>query len=100
MLDILDTAGQEEYETMQDQWFRSGAGFMLVFSVENRKSLNDVKALHKKILNIKGVDRVPLVLVGAFLSSLSLFLSLCFLFLVFGFFSSFRSTFQRFLLFS
>lgn len=64
MLDILDTAGQEEYETMQDQWFRSGAGFMLVFSVENRKSLNDVKALHNKILTIKGVDRVPLVLVG------------------------------------
>ena len=31
MLDILDTAGQEEFSSMQDQWMREGKGFILVY---------------------------------------------------------------------
>ncbi|GFS31787.1 ras-related protein R-Ras2 [Trichonephila inaurata madagascariensis] len=32
-LDILDTAGQEEFSAMREQYMRSGEGFLLVFSV-------------------------------------------------------------------
>merc|ERR1719318_1829085 len=32
LLDILDTAGQEEFNSMQDQWMREGKGFLLVFN--------------------------------------------------------------------
>eukprot|EP00490_Sorites_sp_Unknown_P002761 CAMPEP_0114656540 /NCGR_PEP_ID=MMETSP0191-20121206/12498_1 /TAXON_ID=126664 /ORGANISM="Sorites sp." /LENGTH=98 /DNA_ID=CAMNT_0001873961 /DNA_START=92 /DNA_END=384 /DNA_ORIENTATION=+ len=36
LLDILDTAGQEEFSSMQDQWMREGKGFLLVYSITSR----------------------------------------------------------------
>ena len=30
---VLDTAGQEEFSAMREQYMRSGEGFLLVFSV-------------------------------------------------------------------
>jgi len=64
MLDILDTAGQEEYSSMQDQWFRTGQGFLVVYSVINRKSFREVRPLREKIHRIKDAKKVPLVLVA------------------------------------
>jgi len=64
MLDILDTAGQEEYESMQDQWFRTGEGFLCMYSITSRKSLSEIERLRNKILRIKDKSAVPMVLVG------------------------------------
>merc|ERR1712130_381341 len=64
MLDILDTAGQEEYSSMQDSWFRQGQGFLVVYSVTNKKSFHEVNDLRKKIERIKDSSDVPMVLVG------------------------------------
>merc|ERR1712000_800927 len=64
MLDILDTAGQEEYSSMQDQWFRQGQGFLVVYSVVNKKSFAEVAELRKKIERIKDSPQIPMVLVG------------------------------------
>jgi len=64
MLDILDTAGQEEYESMQDQWFRTGEGFLCMYSVTSKKSMSEVERLRNKILRIKDKSAVPMVLVG------------------------------------
>ncbi|KAL1771079.1 GTPase KRas isoform X2 [Sigmodon hispidus] len=35
LLDILDTAGQEEYSAMRDQYIRTGEGFLYVFAINN-----------------------------------------------------------------
>jgi len=64
MLDILDTAGQEEYSSMQDQWFRQGQGFLVVYSVVNKKSFQEVTPLRQKIERIKDSKNIPMVLVG------------------------------------
>jgi len=64
MLDILDTAGQEEYESMQDQWFRTGEGFLCMYSITSKKSLHEVERLRNKILRIKDKTAVPMVLCG------------------------------------
>ena len=64
MLDILDTAGQEEYSSMQDQWFRQGQGFLVVYSIVNRKSFGEVAVLRQKIERIKDSKEIPMVLVG------------------------------------
>jgi GTPase KRas len=32
-LDILDTAGQDEYSQMQDQWMREGKGILVVYAI-------------------------------------------------------------------
>ena len=37
-IDILDTAGQEDYAAIRDNYFRSGEGFLCVFSITEQES--------------------------------------------------------------
>lgn len=37
-IDILDTAGQEDYAAIRDNYFRSGEGFLCVFSITDDES--------------------------------------------------------------
>jgi len=37
-IDILDTAGQEDYAAIRDNYFRSGEGFLCVFSIIDQES--------------------------------------------------------------
>jgi len=64
LLDILDTAGQEEYSAMRDQYMRTGEGFLIVFAVNNAKSFEDVTAYREQIKRVKDADDVPMVLIG------------------------------------
>lgn len=63
-LDILDTAGQEEFSAMREQYMRSGEGFLLVFSVTDESSFNEIHNFHKQILRVKDRDEFPMILVG------------------------------------
>jgi GTPase KRas protein len=63
-LDILDTAGQDDFIAMQDQWMREGKGFLLVYAINSQSSFNDVQTLREKVLRTKNSDNVPIVLVG------------------------------------
>jgi GTPase KRas protein len=64
LLDILDTAGQEEFSSMQDQWMRDGKGFLLVYNITSRPTFDEVNSLYEKILRTKDTEKVPIVLVG------------------------------------
>jgi len=64
LLDILDTAGQEEYSAMRDQYMRTGEGFLIVFAVNNAKSFEDITAYREQIKRVKDAEEVPMVLVG------------------------------------
>jgi len=64
LLDILDTAGQEEYSAMRDQYMRTGEGFLCVFAVNNGKSFEDINQYREQIKRVKDMDEVPMVLVG------------------------------------
>jgi GTPase KRas protein len=67
LLDILDTAGQEEYSAMQDQYMQSGNVFILVFSIISRRSFEKLQVFRNKICAIQDVldtDYVPMILVG------------------------------------
>jgi len=64
LLDILDTAGQEEFSSMQDQWMRDGKGFLLVYNITSRPTFDEVSILYDKILRTKDTDKVPVVLCG------------------------------------
>jgi len=69
LLDILDTAGQEEYRcllfvqlrlfqlnrhfhssAMRDQYMRTGEGFLLVFAVNNAKSFEDISTYREQVM--------------------------------------------------
>lgn len=63
-LDIIDTAGQDEFSAMRDQYMRCGQGFLLVFSLIDQSSITEVYRLHKQILRIKDGDEFPMILIG------------------------------------
>lgn len=63
-LDILDTAGQEEFSAMREQYMRSGEGFLLVFSVADKLSFSEVHNFHRQILRVKDREEFPMILVG------------------------------------
>lgn len=63
-LDILDTAGQEEFSAMREQYMRSGEGFLLVFSVADHASFDEIYKFHRQILRVKDRDEFPMLMVG------------------------------------
>ncbi|TRZ10846.1 hypothetical protein HGM15179_016263 [Zosterops borbonicus] len=63
-LDILDTAGQEEFGAMREQYMRTGEGFLLVFSVTDRGSFEEIYKFQRQILRVKDRDEFPMILVG------------------------------------
>ena len=67
LLDILDTAGQEEYSAMRDQYMRTGEGFLLVFAVNEAKSFENIGSYREQIRRVKDSDDVPMVLVRGLL---------------------------------
>ncbi|KAJ3172277.1 Ras GTPase [Geranomyces variabilis] len=64
VLDVLDTAGQEEYSAMREQYMRSGEGFLLVYSITSRSSFEEIQTFHQQILRVKDRDWFPVTLVG------------------------------------
>mmetsp|Transcript_7693 Transcript_7693/g.9564 ORF Transcript_7693/g.9564 Transcript_7693/m.9564 type:complete len:191 (-) Transcript_7693:60-632(-) len=66
LMDILDTAGQEEFLSMQDEFFRQGRGFLLVYSIVAKKTFEHCKDLREKIIRSRDEteDKIPMVLVG------------------------------------
>ena len=63
-LDILDTAGQEEFSAMREQYMRSGEGFLLVFSLSDRKSFDELGKMYQSVLRVKDRDEFPMLVVG------------------------------------
>lgn len=63
-LEILDTAGVAQFTAMRELYIKSGMGFLLVYSVTDRQSLDELMDLREQVLRIKDMNRVPMVLVG------------------------------------
>lgn len=63
-IDILDTAGQEDYAAIRDNYFRSGEGFLCVFSITEDDSFQATQEFREQILRVKNDDHIPFLLVG------------------------------------
>jgi len=50
MLEILDTAGTDQFTAMRDLYMRSGDGFMLVYSTVALSTFNDMPDLYDQVL--------------------------------------------------
>ncbi|SCZ92556.1 BZ3500_MvSof-1268-A1-R1_Chr5-2g07974 [Microbotryum saponariae] len=89
LLEILDTAGQEEYTALRDQWIRyelshhlrlrdlltdhepiplrthrEGEGFVLVYSITARATFERIERFRHQITRVKDSETIPIVLVG------------------------------------
>jgi small GTP-binding protein len=63
-IEIVDTAGMDEYSLFQPQHAIGVDGYVLVYAVNQRSSFEILKTINEKILNAHGSDKVPRVLVG------------------------------------
>ena len=63
-IDILDTAGEEDYAAIRDNYFRSGEGFLCVFSITQDESFQVAKEFREQIVRVKGKETIPFILVG------------------------------------
>ncbi|PVU99289.1 hypothetical protein BB559_000331 [Furculomyces boomerangus] len=64
ILEVLDTAGQEEYSALRDQWIRDGDGFLLVYSVTSKSSFERIQSFIIQIARVKGAKSTAIVLAG------------------------------------
>ena len=64
VLEILDTAGTEQFASMRDLYIKNGQGFVVVYSVTNHQTFLDIKTMRDQIVRVKGSERVPVLLVG------------------------------------
>lgn len=64
VLEILDTAGTEQFASMRDLYIKNGQGFILVYSLVNQQSFQDIRPMRDQIVRVKRFEKVPLILVG------------------------------------
>ncbi len=63
-LEILDTAGQEEYKALRPQYIRASDGFLLVCDLTNASTFEVLKTFVQEIKMNKEVQKFPCVLIG------------------------------------
>jgi Ras homolog enriched in brain len=63
-LEIIDTAGKDEYATFSRSSSVGAHGYIFVFSVNSKSSLDNLIKVRENLLNLIGNDTVPSVLVA------------------------------------
>ena len=63
-MDILDTAGQEQFKALRAHWIKEADAFLLVYAVNSETSFKATHDTWKTILREKEDMRIDLVLVG------------------------------------
>ncbi|KAL3317472.1 hypothetical protein Ciccas_003884, partial [Cichlidogyrus casuarinus] len=62
---LQDTAGQDAFKAMREQYTRNANGFLIVYSITDQKSLDNVEKYYVSIKQIKNVDSFPCVMLVA-----------------------------------
>ena len=66
--EILDTAGQEDYSAMRENYIRDGDGFVLVYSIISQQSFQEVVQIRDLIYRVldkdPNNDHIPIVIAG------------------------------------
>jgi small GTP-binding protein len=63
-LDILDTAGQDDFAPMRTSYMRQGKGFIIVYAIDDRASFEEAEVFHRDLTRTKGTTNVPVVICG------------------------------------
>ena len=61
IVEIVDTAGQEEYSSMRYDWIKNADGILIIYSIDSQASINQSKYIMDEIFRIKDI---PIILVG------------------------------------
>jgi small GTP-binding protein len=63
-VEILDTAGQDDYQSLINYWISFGEAFVLVYAINDRESFNGLEEKRDRILRMKKDEVCSIVLVG------------------------------------
>ena len=63
-IEILDTAGEDDYPQMLDMWINYEEGFLLVFAINDKNSFDLIPEKRDHIIKGKQVGSCPMILVG------------------------------------
>ena len=64
-MEILDTAGSEQFVSMRQLYISTGQVFALVYSVDSRQSFDSLHEIYREIVRTRGTSKVPFVVVGS-----------------------------------
>ncbi|KAI9056809.1 ras-domain-containing protein [Trametes sanguinea] len=65
VLNIIDTAGVEQFTGINENYIQRGVGFVLVFSLTQEASLRELDHIRQHIYRIKGGEQdIPIIVVG------------------------------------
>lgn len=64
VLEILDTAGTEQFSSMRDLYIKNGQGFVIVYSITSLQTFQDIRTMREQITRVKATDKIPMLLVG------------------------------------
>ena len=64
LVDILDTAGQDDFTVLRDSYMRTSEAFVLVYDVTNADSFAEIKKIYEKLCMVRDGEVLPLLLIG------------------------------------
>lgn len=64
IVEILDTAGTEQFASMRQLYITSCQAFALVYSIDDRASFEETKDIYQQIREVKSADEITVILVG------------------------------------
>ncbi|CDZ97536.1 ras protein [Phaffia rhodozyma] len=67
VIEIFDTAGQEEYSALRSQWIKEGEAVILVYSIASAISFNRIPEFFQSVVDLKrqiGENSPPMILIG------------------------------------
>jgi small GTP-binding protein len=62
-IEIIDTAGQDDYQNFFDTWVQYSDGFLLIFAINDSSTFDIIKNRYNKIIAMKG-NEIPIILIG------------------------------------
>ena len=83
-VEIIDTAGQEEYSSFRDSSVATGDAFLVLFAINSTSSWHELKDLRSKIIQDRQqISSIPMVIVAnklvSLIAQLSVMISLLYL---------------------
>ena len=63
-INILDTAGEDDYQSLLDQWIETADGFLLVYSIDDKETFEVLEDKYKRIKKNGSGNSCPIIIVG------------------------------------
>ena len=63
-VEFLDTAGQERYRTLNNQYYRKADACLLVYDISNKITFQSIKNYYKREIKEKCKDDIKIILLG------------------------------------